>query len=54
MEENFVEVRRKVLALLTTVSSGSARYRLREIQERLAELVSTAAEPEPAEHVATQ
>jgi hypothetical protein len=35
------ELRRAVLALTTTVSSASVRYRLREIHERLAESEET-------------
>ena len=38
MVEPIEQIRREVLSLLTTVSSKAVRYRLREIEERLAEV----------------
>jgi len=38
MAQAIEELRRTVLALTKSVSSGSVRYRLREIHERLSEL----------------
>jgi hypothetical protein len=39
MHGSVAKIREKVLALATSVSSPSLRYRLREIDERLAELL---------------
>ena len=42
------EIDRAVLSLMSAVTSCSVRYRLREIHERLTDLVSVT-EPDPAE-----
>lgn len=49
MHENVAELQRQVLALLTTMKSDSARYRLCEIHEQLTELLRVPDEHAPDE-----
>jgi len=48
MTEDIRELRDKLLALTTVVESRRAKYRLLEMEERLTELLQTAAEPDPS------
>ena len=46
MPEDIRELRDKLLALTTVVEGRRAKYRLLEMEERLTELLQTAAEPD--------